>query len=230
MTYIMTQVQQKKITDVIKQEGLALNEFSFEPVTNDSFNLIYKQNTQFKFKYSRGINGQSIYHMCPGPQGKLNYVVQPPKFPDALKELKNWLIYLKENVEIGNPWEEMGEFKNQIFDDYFDSSEEFLNVEEVTRFNKTLDLLYKEISNLNGQVHTLNENVTSIQISLEVIQKDIKYLKDQGGKVSKKELWLLFIGTVFNWWITELIPADALNKVLQFTVELLSGIRFPKLL
>jgi len=226
MTYIMTEVQQKKITDVIKQEGLALKDFSFVPVTNDSFNLIYKLNTQFKFKYSRGINGQSIYHMCPGPEGKLNHVVQPHKFPDALKELKNWIIYLKENIEIGNPWEEMVEFKNQLFDDYFDSYQEYLNTEEVTRFNKTLDLLFKEISILNGELSTLNDNVMSNKIPLDVIQKDIQHLKDQGSKVSKKDLWLLFLGTIVNWGIT----ADSLNKVFQFSEKLWSIIRFPKLL
>jgi hypothetical protein len=237
MTHKMSPLKQKMVTNVIRKEGLILSDFEFNPITNDSFNLVYKPHSQYNFKHNRSINGQSIYHLCPGPNGDLNFVVQPKKFDDTLEELKKWLGYLKENIEIGNPWEEISEYQNQLFDNYFDSYEELLNSQEVIRFERALDLLFEKISSLDNKIDTLNykfdplnDKVTTIQIHSEDMQKDMSYLKQQAGKLSKKDLWLLFLGTLFNWSLTEVVSKDSFITVLQFISQILSEIQFPKLL
>jgi len=215
MTHKMSPLKQKMVTDVIRKEGLNLSDFEFNPITNDSFNLVYKPHSQYNFKHTRSINGQSIYHLCPGPNGDLNFVVQPKKFDNTLEALKKWLGYLKENLTVGNPWADLTEMKKIIADYQFDTYEEMFSDEDIHQIENKLLLL--------------SDKLDTLQISNDIIQEDIRYLNEMSGKMSKKGWSNMLVGTFLSWFVNGIAPANFFPQFFDFVNQIFSQIKFLKL-
>ncbi|OFX20535.1 MAG: hypothetical protein A2033_01065 [Bacteroidetes bacterium GWA2_31_9] len=199
---IMLPIRQKKIADKIVAIGLNLNDFIFTPTSNDWFELRYKQND---FYYIKIINGQ--YTFQPAQGGLRSAAGSIKSWEASLNCIEIWLIGLKENLEIGNPWETKFDFNEA---NYFDSYQELLNDNEVQIFSIKLDSFVNKLE--------------SLKIETSEIKKDIEHIKEMSSKISKKDIMLLLIGNVTGWFFSALIPSDSINTVWQFVKNLFSSL------
>lgn len=147
----MLAIRQRKITNTIIQNGFSLDDFIFKPISNNEFNISYKPNLNFSLFFSgsksqsRGVKVNKLYTMTPALNGEEKYTFTYADFDDLTSKLNTWLKALKENVEIGNPWDIFKgntEFTEAInFDNY---EEVFTEEDEIVVHNK-LDLLLKKL-------------------------------------------------------------------------------------
>lgn len=211
MTFKMLPLRQKKLVEAIVGTGFSKNEFDFIPETNESFQISYKKNPQFRMKPGKEGSGQLIYHLCPAEDGKINAIRKPRKFEESVAILKEWLEYLKENVEVGDPWEEFTEIKAILSRQDFDSYEEYFTEGEEEILNQKLDLLSGKLDELN--------------VSNERIKEEIHHLKEMTNKMSRKDWTMLSMGFFVSWFLSGDIDYDFFHDLLNFVENLFSGYR-----
>src|SRR5690606_26856131 len=108
-----------------------------------------------------------------------------------------WLKSIRENIEIGNPWEDI---ENEEMNDLnFDSYEEIFNNKEQIIIEKKLDLFLLEFEKL--------------KIDTNIIKEDIQHLKTMSGKISKKDWILLFLGSTTSWIFASLLPPEHTHTI-----------------
>lgn len=202
----MLPVRQKEIVDKIKSLGFKLKDFKFNPATNDTFVINYLPITDFYISIqSKG------YVFKPAQNGILSASGEAATWDTGLKWLDYWLRALKENIEIGNPWEDIEEAKEQMHEMDFDTYEEFFSQEEQSKIEKKLDQLLLEIAKLN--------------IDTTEIKKDIVHLNTMSGKVSKKDWVLLLMGTVTSWVFGSLLSPEHTQTIWEYVKNLFSGFK-----
>jgi hypothetical protein len=120
-----------------------------------------------------------------------------------------WAQNLKNEIDIGDPWEEIQKLKNDINQIHFDSYEEMFTDSECGSIGSKLELFYKEVEKLS---------ITSSQI-----KSDIEHLKEMTNKISKKDFMLLALGTIAQWVLGNIITPKHVNSVLFLFQTILLG-------
>lgn len=213
---IMLAIRQREITDSIIKNGFSLDDFEFKPISNDEFSIYYKPNKIFSLRQSakktQGIKKMNVYTMIPFVKGVYKETFDFEGF-DVLKEkLEIWLNALRENVEIGNPWDIFGNNTEFSQDINFDSYEEVFTEEEEKVIHLKLDLLLGKIKKLELETSSISE--------------DINHLKEMTNKISKKDWILLFVGMMSSWGLQTLAPSEVLDSIVGWTKELFSSFKF----
>lgn len=202
----MLPFKQNKIVEIIKSSGFKANEFNFSPIDNDSFLLKYKPNEDYHLEIKN-----NKHYIKPAMTGRLFAEGETPSFETALTIVEYWLKAVKENIEVGNPWEDIEDAKEQMNEMNFDSYEEVFNEEEQSKIEKKLDQLLLEITKLN--------------IDTTEIKKDIIHLNTMSGKVSKKDWILLLMGTVTSWVFGSLLSPENTQTIWECVKNLFSGFK-----
>lgn len=205
-TIKMLPVRQKVIVDKIKSLGFKLSDFKFNPATNDFFVINYLPITE----YYISIHNKK-YALMPAQNGILGAGGEAATWDTGLKWLDYWLRALKENIEVGNPWEDIEDAKEQMNEMDFDTYEEVFNEEEQSKIEKKLDQLLLEITKLN--------------IDTTEIKKDIIHLNTMSGKISKKDWVLLLMGTVTSWVFGNLLSPEHTQTIWECVKNLFSGFK-----
>jgi hypothetical protein len=202
----MLPVRQKEIVDKIKSLGFKLKDFKFNPATNETFVINYLPVTDYYISIQN-----KRYTVKPAQNGTMLAAGEAVTWDTGLKWLDYWLRALKENIEVGNPWEDIEDAKEQMNEINFDTYEEVFNEEEQTKIEKKLDQLLLEITKLN--------------IDTTEIKKDIVNLNTMSGKVSKKDWVLLLMGTVTSWVFSSLLSPEHTQTIWETVKTLFSGFK-----
>lgn len=200
----MLPVKQKDITDRIQKSGFRKRDFSFTATGEQSFELIYTANTYYIFKVDHNLN----YSGVPGSKGKHQFSAHTSNWVGVLSALDAWLSYVKENEDVGNPWEEVISEQQKLNEETFGTYNETLSQEEQKAFATKLDLMLDHFS--------------ALHLDVSKMQEDISHLKEKSSKISKKDLLLLFIGTVSSYMMSGIIPPDKASDIWHYIIELFS--------
>lgn len=200
----MLPVKQKEITDRIQKLGFRKSEFSFTSTGEESYELSYKPNAHYNFKVDHNLNHSGV----PGSKGKHQFNGRANNWLDSLSTLEAWLRYVKENVDVGNPWEEISENKERFYEESFGAYEEFLTVEEQQTLSQKLDLML--------------EHFGTLQLDVEKMKGDVEHIKTMSSKISKKDVMISIFGTIFSFILGGIIPAESVNAVIHYLVNLFS--------
>lgn len=202
----MLPIRQQQIVDKIKSEGFSTKDFFFEPSTNDWFSMYFKPNKVYSLKIV-----DKRFSYCPGLYGNMNSTGLVKNWLDNLKILENWLKCLKKNLSIGNPWQEIEDFKDEMKEMNFDSYEEMFNDEDKIKIEKRLE--------------TLLTHFVDVKIDITQIKIDVEHLKNMSHKVSKKDWILLLLGNITGWIFTGLIPSEHVQSIWSYVKALFSGFK-----
>jgi len=206
---IMLPIRQKQIVDTIKKGGFKQKDFDFIPLSNEDFNIIYKAFPEYKYIKSEKIN--QLYSMTPAPGGRIIMGDQTRGFGQRIVSLGTWLKALKENIEIGNPWEEIRSFQNDMNEIRFDSYEEMFSKDERIKIDQKLNLLL--------------DHIRTLEIETSQIQEDVKHLKSMAGTISKKDWILLLLGCITGWIFTNMITPEQTQLIWEYIKVLFSGFK-----
>jgi len=187
----MLPVRQKQIVDKIKAAGLSPKDFEFRPVSHEEFSLTYKPIPSFIIGR---VSNQNLYRFDPGPGGHPSITFQFKGFNGILEYLDQWFNAIKENISIGNPWEEIEEAKETMNNAAFDSYDDVFTAEDQLLVASKLDFLIEEFKKL--------------EIDVESIANDLDHLKVMSGRISKKDWFLLLLGNITGWIFGGVIPAE----------------------
>jgi hypothetical protein len=199
----MLPVRRNLIADKIKSSGLNVNDFLFSPVSNDEFILNYKPINEFKFwqsghRVSRDTQAK-LYSYTPGSNGKLNFSFEYKGFDSLLENMNGWLNAIRENIEIGNPWDSFDEIKQLFEINEFTSYEEMFTDEDQIKTSQSLDDLVRHLETQN--------------VDIKLIKEDINHLKTMTSKISKKDWKLLFVGSVTSWILSGQITFEHIHSL-----------------
>ncbi len=202
----MLPIKQKQIVDIIKAGGFKTNDYIFTPIDNESFILKLKNDVDYHLTIRN-----KKYYIKPGQNGIMMAEGESTTWDKGLYWLEYWLKAVKENVEIGNPWEDIEDAKEQMNEMNFDSYEEIFNEEEQNKIEVKLNLLIAEIHKLN--------------IDTTIIKEDISHLNKMSGQISKKDWILLLIGTVTSWVFSSELPLEYSQTIWGTVKTLFSGFK-----
>lgn len=205
-TIKMLPIRQKEIVNKIKSVGFKLSDFKFNPATNDTFVINYLSIADYYISIQN-----KRYTLKPAQNGIMMATGDAATWDTGLKWLEYWLVGLKENVEIGNPWEDIEDAKEQMHEMNFDTYEEVFNEEEQNKIEVKLNLLLAEM-------HKLNINTT-------IIKEDIAHLNTMSGQVSKKDWVLLLMGTITSWVFSSLLSPEHTQTIWETVKTLFSGFK-----
>lgn len=192
MAVIMTNKQQKSITDIVITEGLHINDFIFEPRNQVNFLLKYLPEPDYYFDCSNNIK------YCPTPGLGKEHLSKFKDIDDLFKHLRLWAKSLYEELMIGNPW---GTVKNDLENTDFSSYELLFTEKEVEMLDNKLDAILIQLK--------------EIGVSENEIKADIEHLKESSRRISVKDWKLLLIGTVSSWVLSGLITSEHVNMIWQ---------------
>ncbi len=198
----MMPLKQKQVVDVIEKSEFSKSQFEFYPINNDRFKVTYLALPLFHFV----INEYKKCSGVPGANGSNYYSSISNDWNGHLKALEIWLIFLRENIIVGDPWAENENLKEFFFENNFSSYEELLNPEEQAVFCKKLDLLI---------IH-----IQDIDVDITTIADDMEHLKQMSSKISKKDLMLLLLGSITGYILTGALPPVEANSVWKFIGQL----------
>ena len=193
MALIMKNTVKKQITDILVKYGFTIIDFDFKEINETHFEIRYKKMTDYFFKAERIIN------FCPGiGLSKITAIDRVFIFEKVLENVGLWAKLLKEELEIGNPWESI---KNDLDNTDFSSYELLFTEKEVNIIDQKLD--------------TILIKLKEIGISDSEIEEDIKHLKESSRKISMKDWKLLLIGSISSWFLSGLISSEHVNSIWQ---------------
>lgn len=215
---IMLAVRQKKIADKIIQNGFNLNDFDFKPISNDEFNIFYKLNRTFCLiqsgKQKQGVFETNVYTITPFLNGELRLNFTFEGFDKLVERYETWLRALRENVDIGNPWERFSSFEWLNTTHGFDNFEELFTEEDQVQTHAKLDLILNEVKKLG--------------IENQKIVDDVAYLKEATNRVSKKDWILMFSGVLLSWGLSSISPNDAFQAILTYAGQIMENVKLLK--
>lgn len=195
---IITPVRSRQVADKIVENGFQKSEFTFTPTHEARFKLVFKPNEHFQIDFNE--KGHSFAR--PGPNGNMSFTREFKTWENVLDLLSEWLKILKENIEIGNPWEENNTSYQNIFTE---------NVEEkMSRFESDF---------VNEKLDIILEALSTMDISINEIKEDLDYLKNSSNKVSKKDWQIMFHGSFFGWMLSNAIPSDSSKKIWEMIMN-----------
>lgn len=203
---LMLPKRQKQLVDRLFEFGFLQQDFVFTPFDNDNFQLQYKHKDQYNY-----VHRDKRIVFSPGNNHQLKTTLVSKGFSDGLRFLSVWLTEMKENLDIGNPWQEDPAMKDFFEDSEFNPYEEIMSEEEQYIFAERID-------NLLGEFKQLRIDTTKIS-------DDFNHLKKISSKVSKKDVALLLIGMIGSHIMTGLIPPQNIPSVWTLVANLLRGIR-----
>lgn len=210
----MLPIKQKQVVDKIKAAGFKSNDFVFEPKSNEEFHLTYKAIPVFAFQRMAKPNADN-FEYSPASNGNLRVAFKFSSFDNLIVNLDKWFLAIKENIEIGNPWEDTEDIKNTMDSMGFNSYEEMFTTTEQEKIAETLDnmLTYFE----------------TLKIDVSEIKDDVEHLKEMSSKISKKDWIMLFLGNITGMIFSGLITSESTSLVWEYVKTLFSGFN-PKLL
>lgn len=202
---IMLPIKQKQVVDKIKAAGFKPNDFIFEPKSNEEFSLTYKPIPVFVYQRMAKPNTGNFGY-SPASNGNLRAAFRFTGFGSLMDNIDKWFDAIKENIEIGNPWEDI---ENTMDSMNFDSYEEMFSATEQEKIAETLD-------NMLSYFKTL-------EIDVSKIKDDVEHLKEMSSKISKKDWILLFLGNITGFIFTGLITTEHTSLVWEYVKNLFSG-------
>ena len=202
----MSPVRQAQIVDIIQKNLFSKSKFNFQPIDNNRFNLIYIENPSFYFK----MDEFNMCKGCPGKDGSLNFRYASTNWEQRLRGLELWLTYLIENIKVGDPWNEI-EKLTTIF-----SKHEYEDLD--TKLNKDEQIYFAD------KIDQLVDDLNDFKIQNEKILKDMGHLKEMSKSLSKRDIIHLFLGTIMEYILEGLIPADTMSNVIQLLKDFFSGV------
>lgn len=202
---IMLPIKQKQVVDKIRAAGFKPNDFVFEPKSNEEFSLIYKAIPVFVYQRMAKPNTGNFGY-SPASNGNLRAAFRFTGFGSLMDNIDKWFDAIKENIEIGNPWEYI---ENTMDSMNFDSYEEMFSATEQEKIAETLD-------NMLSYFKTL-------EIDVSKIKDDVEHLKEMSSKISKKDWILLFLGNITGFIFTGLITTEHTSLVWEYVKNLFSG-------
>lgn len=202
---IMLPIKQKQVVDKIRAAGFKPNDFVFEPKSNEEFSLIYKAIPVFVYQRMAKPNTGNFGY-SPASNGNLRAAFRFTGFGSLMDNIDKWFDAIKENIEIGNPWEDI---ENTMDSMNFDSYEEMFSATEQVKIADTLD-------NMLSYFKTL-------EIDVSKIKDDVEHLKEMSSKISKKDWILLFLGNITGFIFTGLITTEHTSLVWVYVKNLFSG-------
>ena len=203
----MMPVRQKQVADRIFKNGFNSQDFEFTPLSALQFNVHYKPNRFYLFS----VDQQLFYMGVPGANGNPTFREKAKDWEGILKGFDVWLEYLSENIDAGNPWEEIQATKENLNNMQFDSYEEMLNEDEQKTFSAKIDMLV--------------EHFETLQIDVTAIRDEMEHLKEMSSKVSKKDVFLLFLGTITSLITSAVIPANKVGDVWNYIITMFSSLK-----
>jgi len=202
---IMLPIKQKQVVDKIKAAGFKPNDFIFEPKSNEEFSLTYKTIPVFVYQRMAKPNTGNFGY-SPASNGNLRAAFRFTGFGSLMDNIDKWFDAIKENIEIGNPWEDI---ENTMDSMNFDSYEEMFTADDQEKIADTLD-------NMLSYFKTL-------EIDVSKIKDDVEHLKEMSSKISKKDWILLFLGNITGFIFTGLITTEHTSLVWEYVKNLFSG-------
>ena len=202
----MLPVKQKQIVDKLKIAGYNYKDFSFNAIDNESFILTYKPNEFYNITIK-----DKRHRIRPALGGEIETTGESANWKTTMLRLEYWLNALKENIDVGNPWEEIENAKEQMHEMNYESYEEIFDKEDQNKIELKLDLLLDKINSLN--------------IDTTIIKEDIAHLNKMSAKVSKKDWVLLLIGTVSSWVFSNVLSPEQTQTIWEAVKGLFSGLK-----
>lgn len=188
----MLPFRQNQVVNKILQSGLSKTEFDFQSLGESRFELYYRPQPEYCFKVN-----QDHFLGVPGGDGRYQYKGRIKGWEGLLSSLSTWLTYLKENIEIGNPW--LSAEVIELVDE----------VEQVDNNSRTLS--DAEISYLHDRFDELESLAINQNLDVAQIGVDLEHLIEISKKVSIKDIILLLIGYSLTW-----LPNQQINdKIIQ---------------
>ncbi len=204
MAVIMKNSTKKKVADEIIKAGLQIIDFEFTPTNEIYFTLVYKMEPDYSFIATFD---KILY--SPGSGILKRVKTRYQTWENAIIQLQKWLLNLKTELEISDPWEEIKKLRNDINQIHFNSSQEMFTDSERVSMESKIDFLLIEVKKLS---------LPSAQII-----SDIGHLKEMTHKISKKDFMLLALGTIAQWVIGNIITPEQSNSVLLLFQTILLG-------
>lgn len=206
--FIMLPVKQKQVVDKIKAAGFKPNDFVFEPKSNEEFSLTYKTIPVFVYQRMAKPNTGNFGY-SPASNGNFRAMFRFSGFGSLIENIDKWFNAIKENIEIGNPWEDIEDIKDTMDSMGFDSYEEMFTATEQEK-------IAEKLNNLLSYFQIL-------KIDVSKIKDDVEHLKEMSSKISKKDWILLFLGNITGFIFTGLITTEHTSLVWEYVKNLFSG-------
>jgi hypothetical protein len=211
----MLAYRQKIITDKILASGIGITDFEFKPVSNDEFNIYFKPNNAFYFrqtgKKSFNLIKINVYTMSPFINGEKKLDFDFEGFDKLVAKFEIWLTAIKENIDIGNPWDLFKGADWFYQEENFDNYEELFTSEEQDATHIKLDLLLKQVLELG--------------MDNKKIEDDIKYLKEASNRVTKKDWLMMLSGVVISWGVATISAPENFQVIMGYVNSLTKSIK-----
>jgi hypothetical protein len=201
----MSDVRQKQISHAIIEGGFQIVEFEFIATGQSEFSLSFKADPEFNFN-SSVVTARFICEYSPASDGRLNTTVFPGTWTKVVDAVKSWLVYLRQNLDAGNPWKELINIQEEKLD--IDDNDESLFTEDQLYFiDKKIDIIF--------------EAIKDFAINFEEIKNDLEYLKFEARKTSKKSWGLMVKGNFFGWFLNNYVPRESTSQIWHTIVQTL---------
>ena len=134
----------------------------------------------------------------------------------AMQYLNSWIKYVKEESEADDPWDEQ---TREDFDDFHNDESNF-TPEELQRLDLAIEGSFQHlIAVAEDQGHKVSKE------ELSQIANDIKFLKDEARKSSKRKWLDAFMGVVLSklidWGLSSALVGTVFAKLVEMSHEVM---------
>lgn len=134
----------------------------------------------------------------------------------ALQYLTSWVRYVKEESEADDPWDEK---IREEFDEFHNDTSEF-TIQELERLDSAIESSFKHlVATAEEQGHKVTNE------ELKQITEDIRFLKEEARKSSKRK-WLdtfmgVILGKLVDWGLSTTLVGTVFAKLIEMSHEVL---------
>ena len=200
MALVMSRIRKKAIADLILEEKFRLADFGMQPDGESAFRINYKPLPDYYFSCDK----DGLVFFCPGPDGTLKRSIKALSWNNKMDLVEEWAVSLRRNVDAGDPWTH----EEQNF--------QHINVESQSNFNE------EDRNWVDEKLDIILEALKDFSTDLNRMKEDLAYLSGKSSSTSKKDWYMMFMGTFMGWMTNAVIPADKTHEAWEIIQQTFS--------
>ncbi len=212
--------QRNAVFEAIRESGFSPSEFQWQTINSQlggavQVPQIVHMPTQSYFDFDNGGANNFLTTCAPGENTPKATAGGTVNWPAPLNHFKNWLSYVKRDIETPDLWAMSGG-ETELIDAVSDSSE------DNSRYSTT------ELSQISTAINEIKEFIVNThQLSgerLNFIELRFAYLIEASERVGRKDWKNLLLSVLFSIVISLSLPQEASGELFRFTSAVLHNI------
>ncbi|MDB5176465.1 MAG: hypothetical protein JWN75_133 [Candidatus Saccharibacteria bacterium] len=217
MEMIFKPSQRSEIASIMRQNGLEPNDFRLKESDNEYTSTLTFRHTKSDASFTIESNGNSFeITFSPSESSMKSSLIGGMAWNSVTQYVAKWASYVRANEDADDPWSEQTE---EAFKDFQENENNFTQ-EELARLDPAIESSFEQLLLIAKE-----KGYTPTQKDLLQISEDIKYLKDEARKSSKRKWLDLFMGIVVtklvDWGLESGLFGIIVAKLFEMSHEVL---------